>query len=116
LVDLAPGHPAAGYRPLECVLLELVSNALQSSRAGDAITVCGQTGAEHYIFRVCDEGVGLPPDGLSPGDGRPFGQTEPRGFGLAVVQYILRRLGGSLSRDPSGSGETCLRVTLPRGD
>lgn len=116
VVDLAPGNPAAGYRPLEGIVLELVSNALQSSRAGDAIKVSGQPGANVYILRVCDEGVGLPPDGLQPGDNRPFGQTEPRGFGLAVVQYILRRLGGSLTRETDGSCDTCLRVTLPRRD
>lgn len=112
-LKLAPGCPALEYRALECVVLELLSNAMQSSRAGDAVKITGRSHGGQYVLKVCDEGVGLPADGLETFTARPFGQSTPCGFGLAVVQYILRRSGGRIDLDPSNSCATCLRVTVP---
>ena len=112
-IALAPANLAMDYAPLECIVLELLGNALQSSRPGDAIRLHGAPHEEGYLLKVCDEGVGLPVDGLAPADGQPFGQSAPCGFGLAVVQYILRRTGGMLTVDPDGPCSTCLRLTLP---
>jgi PAS domain S-box-containing protein len=112
-VEFSDGRPALDYSPLEGVILELLANAVQSSRPGDAIRIRGDATPGHYVLRVCDEGVGLPPDGLEPGAGRPFGQDAPCGFGLAVVQFILRQAHGRIELDQAGAGATCLRVTLP---
>ena len=115
-VTVAPADLAMDYPPLECVVLELLGNALQSSSPGDAVRIDGAPHDRGYILKVCDEGVGLPDHGLGPVDGRPFGQSAPCGFGLAVVQYILRRTGGTLTVDPDGPCSTCLRLSLPLRD
>ncbi len=113
-IDLPPADLAMAYAALECVVLELLANALQSSRPGDPVRLTGQLDGDRYILRVCDEGVGLPPDGLDPAASRSFGQAQPAGFGLAVVQYILRRSGGRLEHDHDGPCATCLRLEIPR--
>lgn len=112
-ISLAPANLAIDYAPLECIVLELLGNALQSSRPGDAVRLHGTMREDSYLLKVCDEGVGLPAEGLEPADGQPFGQSAPCGFGLAVVQYVLRRTGGTLTVDPDGPCSTCLRITLP---
>ena len=104
---------AIAYTELECVVLELLVNALQSTRSGDAVQVCGRLATGGYELQVCDEGVGLPHGKLGDPVGRPFGQTAPCGFGLAVVQFILRKNGAAIEVDHSRADVTCLKVTLP---
>ncbi|MGA1539948.1 MAG: ATP-binding protein [Chthoniobacterales bacterium] len=112
-IMLGQGIPALDYRPLETVVLELLANAIQSSRSGDALRIDGRIEANRYVLRICDEGVGLPPENLEDETGRPFGQTAPSGFGLSVVRFIVQRAGGSLESDESSPCSTCLRLTLP---
>jgi signal transduction histidine kinase len=104
---------AIAYAELDCVVLELLVNALQSSRPGDTVQVCGRQATGAYELRVCDEGVGLPRGEIGDPVGRPFGQTAPCGFGLAVVQFILRKNGAAIEVDRSREDATCLKVTLP---
>lgn len=112
-ISIEPGRPAGSYRALECVVLELLANALQSSRPGDAVRITGHPHAGQYVLRLCDHGVGLP-SGCWPDRGdRCLGQDSPAGFGLAVVHYILRRTGGSLSLEQPDHCSTCLTVSLP---
>ena len=112
-VTLGEGCPALDYRPLETVVLELLSNAIQSSRPGDAIAVDGRAEGGHYILRLSDEGVGLPEENLESDGSRLFGQTAPCGFGLSVVRFIVQRAGGKLESEASSDCSTCLRLTLP---
>jgi PAS domain S-box-containing protein len=112
-VTLGEGCPALDYRPLETVVLELLSNAIQSSRPGDAIAVDGRKEDGHYILRLSDEGVGLPQENLESDGSRLFGQTAPCGFGLSVVRFIVQRTGGKLESEASSDCSTCLRLTLP---
>ena len=104
---------AIAYAELECVVLELLVNALQSTRPGDKVQVGGRLATGAYELRVCDEGVGLPRGELGDPVGRPFGQTAPCGFGLAVVQFILRKNGAAIEVDHARADVTCLKVTLP---
>jgi len=43
-IALGGGRPALDYRPLETVVLELLTNAIQSSRSGDAMAIEGRGG------------------------------------------------------------------------
>ncbi len=112
-VTLGQGMPALDYRPLETVVLELLTNAIQSSRPGDALTIDGCIEGDRYVLSICDEGVGLPPENLEGETVRPFGQTAPSGFGLSVVRFIVQRAGGKLESDAASPCSTCLRVSLP---
>ena len=112
-VTLGEGCPALDYRPLETVVLELLSNAIQSSRPGDAIAVDGRKESGRYILRLSDEGVGLPQENLESDGSRLFGQTAPCGFGLSVVRFIVQRAGGKLESEANSDCSTCLRLTLP---
>lgn len=112
-ISLGEGRPALDYRPLETVVLELLSNAIQSSRAGDAMAIDGRTEGNRYILRFCDEGVGLPQESLEHDGSHPFGQPTPSGFGLSVVRFIVQRAGGKLESDENSGCATCLRLTLP---
>jgi len=110
-VELEETPLAMNYAELECVTLELLSNALQSSLSGDAVRVCGRVDGGNYILRVCDEGVGMPQDFQT--NERPFGQATPCGFGLAMVKFILRRNRATIEVDRAEPDMTCLKVTLP---
>ena len=112
-VAFGNGEPALDYLPLETVVLELLSNALQSSRTGEAIRIEGRREHGSYLFRFCDEGVGMTEDCLDDIGTRPFGQTAPAGFGLSVVRFIVQRAGGLLELDGDVPGKTCLRLTVP---
>jgi len=102
------------YQELCCAVLELLDNACKSSQPGVAIEVCGKALARSYVLRVCDEGVGLAEEDLAgTAGGRPLGQAAPRGFGFALVRYILRRNGATIVLDRSRPGVTCLKVTFP---
>lgn len=102
-----------GYEELEFVVLELLTNAMQSSRAGDAVEICGRAATDSYELRVCDEGVGLPGGESSSCDTRPFGQSSPCGFGLDVVRFLLQRNSGRLEVESTCTAATCLKVILP---
>lgn len=104
---------AMSYPELECVVLELLANALQFSRAGDSVQICGRKTGAVYELRVCDEGAGLPEGAGDNRNERPFGQTSPSGFGLAVVKFILRRNGATFEVERSQTSMTCLKATLP---
>lgn len=112
-VCLDPANLLIAYPELERVVVELLTNAMQSSQTGDALKVCGKAGHKGYELRVCDEGVGLEEDYLQGADGRPFGQTAACGFGLALVRYIVRKNGATIALDPSAPGMTCVKVVLP---
>ena len=112
-ISFGAGRPVLDYHPLETVVLELLTNAIQSSRPGDAIAIEGQAKGGKYILRLCDDGVGLPQENLENDQGRPFGQTAPCGFGLSVVRFIVQRAGGNVEIEESANCSTCLRLTLP---
>ncbi len=103
-----------GYPALECVISELLANALESSRPGDAVQIAGRPSGDIYEFRVCDQGVGFPSGQFNFEPDRPFGQTSPCGFGLALVRHLLRIHGGTIAAESGGdAATTCLIVTLP---
>ena len=112
-ISLGTGRPALDYRPLETIVLELLTNAIQSSRPGDAMAIEGEAGNGKYILRLCDNGVGLLRENLEADCGRSFGQSAPCGFGLSMVRFIVQHAGGKFESEDSADCATCLRLTLP---
>jgi PAS domain S-box-containing protein len=98
------------------VLLNLVLNACQASKAGQAVEL--MVGVDHGSVQisVLDRGPGIPPD-LRSRVLEPFFTTRNRGtgLGLAIVQRLLERQAGTISLEDRVDGGTVALVTLPSG-
>jgi PAS domain S-box-containing protein len=101
---------------LDQVLLNLVVNAADAMPEGG--TVWLRTGSEgrSVWLEVADTGSGIPDDVL-PRIFEPFFTTKPRekgtGLGLAVVQGIVRTLGGTIGVQSRVGAGTRVRILLP---
>jgi signal transduction histidine kinase len=103
------------------VLTNLLSNAIKFSPEGSTVTIEVETPPEALIFRICDEGRGIPEDQLETiferfkqveySDSRHRGGT---GLGLAICRSIVQQHGGTIwaQRNPTLGVSICVR--LPR--
>ncbi len=101
---------------LQQVVIELVSNAMEQSSAGDEIRVgCQHANGDGLAsVTVRDHGDGVPPAARE----RVFDlfyTTKPTGtgIGLATVRRIARLHGGDVELISPESGGACFKVTLP---
>lgn len=112
--DRAPVLAACDPPLVEQILLNLLKNAIEALKAGDAVTVStGRTDREAFID-VHDDGPGLDREAAS-NLFRPFSTTkgpDGSGLGLAVSRRLARTLGGDLVHVPSPRGVRW-RLTLP---
>jgi two-component system osmolarity sensor histidine kinase EnvZ len=102
---------------LERLLGNLVDNALRHGRPPVRIRLHRE--GDDAVIDVEDHGPGIPPaaraqvtQAFARGDASRG--TPGTGLGLAVVQQIVRRMGGTLSFDPVGETQR-VRVCLPAG-
>lgn len=97
------------------VVIELLSNALDHAKAGDAIQIaCRRPSANGTaIIEVSDDGPGVP-EGVRGHIFDLFFTTKPggTGIGLATIKRYARLHGGDVSLVPSDRGARFL-VTLP---
>jgi signal transduction histidine kinase len=103
------------------VLTNLLSNAIKFSPAGSTVTIDVETPPEALIFRIADQGRGIPEDQLEAiferfkqveySDSRHRGGT---GLGLAICRSIVQQHGGTIwaQRNPVKGVSMCVR--LPR--
>lgn len=103
------------------VLTNLLSNAIKFSPAGSTVTINVETPPEALIFRIADQGRGIPEDQLETiferfkqveySDSRHRGGT---GLGLAICRSIVQQHGGTIwaQRNPVKGVSMCVR--LPR--
>lgn len=103
------------------VLTNLLSNAIKFSPAGSSVTIEIETPPDELIFRVVDQGRGIPEDQLesvfekfqqvSHPDAKAIGGT---GLGLAICRSIVQQHGGSVwaKRNVALGATICVR--LPR--
>lgn len=107
----------AGHGHLEQVLDNVLSNALQVSPDGAAVTLrVRQAGAE-TVLEVLDEGPGMPADERSRAfnrfwRGRGLTGRTGSGLGLAIVKQLVTDDGGSVALDDAPGGGLCVRITL----
>jgi PAS domain S-box-containing protein len=103
------------------VLTNLLSNAIKFSPPSGGTVWIDAAQAEHeLIFRVRDEGRGIPPDKLESifdrfvqvddGDSRTKGGT---GLGLAICRGIVKQHGGHIWAESTVGAGTTLCVALP---
>lgn len=102
-------------RKLRAVIVNLVQNALDASRAGGEVRVEVTREADTTEVRVLDRGAGIDP-GVA---GRLFtvgATTKPKGngIGLPLSRGLVRQHGGELVLEKREGGGAVARVTLPR--
>jgi len=118
-LHLAPELPLLWVDPqqLAQLLLNLLTNALQACKKGDAVTVSMVPfpDGKGVVLTVADTGEGIAPEHV-PRIFEPFFTTKPggTGLGLAICHNIVSQHGGSISvRAAKGKG-TEVVVVLPQ--
>lgn len=116
------GEPVYVDRDMwEKIVLNLISNAFKFTFEGE-IVVSLRRFVDSAELRICDTGVGIPPDALPKLFERfhrvPNNRSrthEGSGIGLALVQQLVRLHGGSIRVESYlGRGSTFI-VTIPLG-
>lgn len=108
---------------INCVLNNLLTNALKFSSPGSWISVQGTRHGETVSVRIKDEGLGIPPDMLEKlfdpnvKTSRQGTQGEEgTGFGMNLVRRFMLAYGGKITvdsqSDPLASSPTGTTVTL----
>ncbi|MEW6495220.1 MAG: GAF domain-containing sensor histidine kinase [Cyanobacteriota bacterium] len=105
---------------LERIITELLNNACKYTPPQETIKLTVLAQGECIQFVVCNSGIEIPPQEQSrifdkfyriPKSDR--WQQGGTGLGLALVQKLVTRLGGTIQVE-SGSGQTCFTVLVPR--
>ena len=100
------------------VLLNLVTNAIQASPAGETVLVRSALGERHITIEVADRGGGIPPE-QRENIFVPFFTTKKEGvgLGLSMVKNIVSAHRGAVeffdNRNHPSQGVT-FRITVPR--
>ena len=116
----------AGFPPLSCpksklkqIILHLFNNSLKFTPSGGNIQVTAARSQEAILLAVKDTGKGIPSKDI----GKIFdsfyrGKTPQQdsiraGLGLTIVQYLVRRSGGSIEVLSQEGKGTTFRILLP---
>lgn len=96
---------------LQIILVNLISNAIDSMPSGGKVRLEISNGSEGLTIRLQDHGKGIGKEHLKE-VGRPFFSTKPGavGLGLALIKRILRAYDGDMtvdSRQGQGTTVTC---------
>lgn len=101
-------------------LTNLLANAIKFSPAGGTVSVSGAVQGGHFLFRVADEGRGVPEDQLETiferfrqvdaSDSRLLGGT---GLGLAICRSIVDAHGGRIWAARNGERGSVFQFTIP---
>lgn len=117
-VDLPDGlPPLVGVQAdVEQLLLNLLSNARDATRAGDTVTVRAARAGGALELVVEDTGCGIPREHL----GRiqePFFTTKDdgHGLGLAICRSIVAEMRGQLRIESAPGSGTLVRASFPVG-
>ena len=106
---------------LEQALLNLVDNAVKYCSSGDVVTVSCSGDEAAVVFRVEDDGPGIPSKELDRIFERFYRVDKTRsrrlggtGLGLAIVKHIAIAHGGTVDVESTVGVGTAFIVTLPR--
>jgi PAS domain S-box-containing protein len=111
-IDPAAGPIQGDPARLQQIVTNLLSNAVKFTPNGGKIEVCLEPFDSHVQLKVADTGVGIPPEHL-PHIFERFRQVDSSnirahgglGLGLAIVDYLVRQQGGSVSAESDGTGK-----------
>lgn len=118
----APGRLVGDADRLQQVLINLISNALEYSPEGEAVTVAARREDADVVLAVTDRGRGMPPEDaarvferfeqVDASDAREKGGT---GLGLTVCKSIVDEHGGEIWAESQEGRGTSVVVRLPAG-
>ena len=107
------------FHRLEQVIVNLILNAcqsLESSHKGISVSTLNDPDTGSVIVRICDEGIGIPPEHL-PRLTDPFFTTKRdtggTGLGLAISAGIISEHGGTISFESFPRRGTTVVIALP---
>jgi two-component system sensor histidine kinase QseC len=118
LIDIEDGTPLVDLPPQLAViaLRNLIDNALRYSTAGSAVEIYARNSAATVHLDVIDHGPGMNQDQLREATRRFWRASADStgcGLGLALVEAIVRRFGGTLSLQLSPPHGLAAELILP---
>jgi heavy metal sensor kinase len=111
-------HLSGDKAKLQCVLSNLLDNAIKYTPSGGKIIVSSEAVNKKIMLSIQDTGIGISPDETSRIFERFYRADKSRsipgaGLGLSLVQAIVRSHGGEIKvSSSSGTGST-FTVSLP---
>jgi|GEM_PF-3333546 len=116
-VDAEPVTLYTSREAVRTAVAELVSNGMKHAEMDEPpVRISVRASAEHTVVTIEDEGPGIPEQEYAVlGSVEQSQLRHGRGLGIWMVQWIVTRLGGTLSFDADSSG-TIVTVQLPRGN
>ena len=112
IADEVPHTVLGDSTRLRQILLNLLSNALKFTEAGEVrLSVAKCTGDELH-FAVQDSGIGLTPEGMaklfqsfSQADSSTTRKYGGTGLGLVISKRLAEIMGGTMTADSAGAGQ-----------
>jgi signal transduction histidine kinase len=105
---------------LKTVIANLVGNACKFTPAGGRVGVIVSSRAGFVTLEVSDTGIGIPTEDLDRifdrfyrGDHARKSEIQGAGLGLAIVDAVVKRHGGSVDITSEPGEGTTFTVTLP---
>ncbi|MCC7448542.1 MAG: hypothetical protein IT324_14065 [Anaerolineae bacterium] len=119
--DAVPEVVMNDNKKLQQILTNLISNAIKFTPKGSVSIVVDSADKTNWQFKVCDTGVGMPPDAPSyifepfrQVDGAESRRFKGTGLGLAITKRFIDYMGGSIAVETElGKGST-FTIVLPR--
>jgi len=116
-MDRDPGSIWSDPYQLRQVLINLLTNALDATKAGGKITIRTESGGDRVCVEVVDAGEGIPKENRDK-IFEPFFTTKSpgkgTGLGLFVSRSIVEKLGGTIEFESRLGEGTVFRITMPR--
>jgi len=100
---------------LQRVLEHVVSNALEASPPGVAVTIDATAKKNTVLIAVRDHGPGMTQQFVNEELFRPLKSTKRGGFGIGgyQVRELMRDLGGDVTVESKVGEGTCVTLSLP---
>jgi signal transduction histidine kinase len=113
-----PCHLEINGPEIKQVVLNLVSNALESMEAGGTLRIDVSEGTDHVEIAFADDGCGMTPEVLENLFEPFFTQRRDgkgTGLGMSISHRIVNDHGGTIEASSEGPGRgSTIRVHLPR--
>ena len=100
---------------LATALDHLIDNGFDAAGADGTVEVAVRAEGGMAVVAVRDNGVGIAPDYMANGFGKPFVSTKPDGLGLGLfeVRHTVEVMGGRLEVDSVPGSGTVVSLYLP---